>query len=125
MPPGRKVTLCASVTAVVVLWCLAIHGGLKPFQQASAATTGSERLSASTAKPPAPPKGKPEFSATFFGSKLNTKVWDTCYPGDSQSGCRNSVTRNTSGTCLARCGYRKHTQPEHPAGSDQGEGSRR
>jgi beta-glucanase (GH16 family) len=40
----------------------------------------------------APPKGKPEFSATFSG-KLNAKVWDTCYPSFAQSakypGCTN------------------------------------
>jgi beta-glucanase (GH16 family) len=40
----------------------------------------------------APPKGKPEFSATFSGT-LNAKVWDTCYPWMVQSaqypGCTN------------------------------------
>jgi hypothetical protein len=38
---------------------------------------------------PKPPSGKAEFVATFYGKTLNTKVWDTCYPYMSQSGCTN------------------------------------
>jgi beta-glucanase (GH16 family) len=29
------------------------------------------------------------FNASFHGSKLNTSIWDTCYPYDAQSGCNN------------------------------------
>jgi beta-glucanase (GH16 family) len=38
-----------------------------------------------------PPKGKPAFDATFRGSQLNTKLWDTCYPKlkNYNGGCRN------------------------------------
>src|SRR5262249_26962676 len=32
---------------------------------------------------------KQTFSATFSGSRLNTSVWGTCYPWESQSGCAN------------------------------------
>ena len=38
----------------------------------------------------APPRGKPEFSATFTASKLNTKIWGICYPWLSSSGCTNT-----------------------------------
>lgn len=42
-------------------------------------------------RPPAvkPPKGKPEFSATFSGSHVKTKVWATCYPKSGTGGCTN------------------------------------
>jgi beta-glucanase (GH16 family) len=87
---ARELAFCASVAAAVVLGYLAAQGGLEPFVlQASAATVGAQRLSGSAAKLPSPPKGKPEFSASFYGLHLNTKVWDTCYPADSQSGCTN------------------------------------
>jgi beta-glucanase (GH16 family) len=35
------------------------------------------------------PSGTPSFVATFRGTKLNTKVWDRCYPWASQTGCTN------------------------------------
>ncbi len=82
MRPGRLIAFGASITAVAVLGCLAVQGGLQPVvPRASAATVGRDgALPASAAKAPSPPKEKPEFSGTFSGSKLNTKVWDTCYP---------------------------------------------
>jgi beta-glucanase (GH16 family) len=57
---------------------------------ASAATTTQSRaasLSITSAVPT--PKRKPTLNATFIGSHLNTKIWDTCYHSQSQSGCRN------------------------------------
>lgn len=38
-----------------------------------------------------PPGGKPRFDATFRGSQLNTKIWDTCYPklANYNDGCNN------------------------------------
>lgn len=38
-----------------------------------------------------PPKGKPRFDATFSGSHLSTKIWDTCYPklANFNGGCTN------------------------------------
>lgn len=49
---------------------------------------------ASTIRPAAtplrPPTGKPSFAATFAGTKLNARVWDTCYPWrDIPAGCTN------------------------------------
>jgi beta-glucanase (GH16 family) len=35
------------------------------------------------------PTGHPEFTASFTGSSLDTKTWDTCYPWLSQAGCMN------------------------------------
>lgn len=37
------------------------------------------------------PDGSPSFSASFGGSKLDTSVWDTCYPYANQpsAGCTN------------------------------------
>lgn len=41
------------------------------------------------------PGGKPAFDATFHGSHLNTKIWDTCYPlqPSYNGGCRNFGNR--------------------------------
>jgi beta-glucanase (GH16 family) len=37
------------------------------------------------------PKGAPDFSATFTGSRLDTSLWATCYPWmDQPTGCNNS-----------------------------------
>jgi beta-glucanase (GH16 family) len=80
------------VAAVVLLGGLGLPGGLHSTgSQAAAATVATDaRVSARTAaRAVAPPSGKPEFSATFPGSHLNTKVWDTCYPTMSQAGCTN------------------------------------
>jgi beta-glucanase (GH16 family) len=51
-------------------------------------------VTASPLAPPAipgviQPDGKPEFAASFSGTKLDASVWDTCYPWLSQKGCRN------------------------------------
>jgi len=74
-----KLAFAVPITAVVALWGTAIATG-SPATSAEASTA---------AKAVAPPKGKPEFSATFSGTRLNTKIWDTCYPEASQSGCTN------------------------------------
>lgn len=38
-----------------------------------------------------PPRGKPALNATFRGSRLNTRLWDTCYPkmASYNGGCQN------------------------------------
>ena len=35
------------------------------------------------------PSGSPEFKAAFTGEQLNTNIWGTCYPWESQKGCTN------------------------------------
>jgi len=67
------------IMAVIALWSTGIAGG--SLATGAEASTGGKAV--------APPKGKPEFSATFSGSRLNTKIWDTCYPDSDQSGCTN------------------------------------
>jgi beta-glucanase (GH16 family) len=86
----RRTALGVSVVAVGLLCGLGI--GSSPVAdgaRASAATVSSSRGS-SLAAAPAPPRGKPNFSATFSGKKLNTKVWSTCFPwADVPAGCTN------------------------------------
>lgn len=41
------------------------------------------------------PRGAPEFDASFTGSRLDTSVWDTCYPWLDQSGCTNFGNRHS------------------------------
>jgi beta-glucanase (GH16 family) len=57
--------------------------------QASVATLARAASRPSAAVPT--PKGKPAFDATFSGTKLNTKAWDTCYPtmANYNGGCTN------------------------------------
>jgi beta-glucanase (GH16 family) len=75
--------MCACSASVQVQ-----HESVRPTASASTLTRLNP-VPASAAKAPSPPKGKPEFSASFYGTRLNTKVWETCYPWDSQSGCSN------------------------------------
>jgi beta-glucanase (GH16 family) len=58
------------------------------------AAAGAEAGRAAVSPTPravAPPAGKPEFSGTFTGTALNTKIWDTCYPLQPNfgGGCTN------------------------------------
>jgi beta-glucanase (GH16 family) len=59
--------------------------------QASAPTVA--RVAHPAAGAVRPPRGTPVFNATFHGSQLNTKIWDTCYPAQLRAnyngGCRN------------------------------------
>lgn len=82
MGRGRQLALCASITAFAVLGCLGVQSAVSSAGASVSAVTPTraEGATAAAAKLPKPPKGRPEFSATFFGSKLNTKIWDTCYP---------------------------------------------
>jgi beta-glucanase (GH16 family) len=56
--------------------------------QASVTTVARAALSSAAAPTP---KRRPTFDATFGGSKLDTKVWDTCYPKltNYKGGCTN------------------------------------
>ena len=50
------------------------------------------------------------FSSDFAGSRLNPRVWDTCYPwAKKSSGCTNFSNKNTSGTCLARSNFTRES----------------
>ena len=84
MTGRRKLAFGVPIMALVLLWTLGIPRG--------AQLARSEASAGRTALPKAvaPPKGKPEFSATFHGSRLNKKIWGTCYPGAVESiGCTN------------------------------------
>jgi beta-glucanase (GH16 family) len=80
----HKLAAGALVLALVVVGTLGLPAGAQ-----------SGRALASTVRPAnvatavAPPRGNPVLSATFGGTHLNTKLWDTCYPKDSQTGCTN------------------------------------
>jgi beta-glucanase (GH16 family) len=98
-----KPVLGIAIILVIVVWDIGLPG--KHSSSAGSALTPTPSPSATpsapgtSAAPSAPgtsavpgviqPEGKPEFAASFSGSKLDTSVWDTCYPWDSQSGCRN------------------------------------
>jgi beta-glucanase (GH16 family) len=72
------------VMAAVVPWSLGMPAGaISARAGASTVTTGQ------AANAIAPPSGTPVFSATFRGTRLNKKVWDTCYPFMKQGGCTN------------------------------------
>src|SRR5262249_1844824 len=61
------------------LWGLGMAAGPRSgAPTASAATLTAAAPSATNTVPT--PRGKPVFSATFRGTHLNTKIWDTCYP---------------------------------------------
>jgi beta-glucanase (GH16 family) len=74
------------VAAAIVVGTAGLPGGSHP----AAAATRSGALAASLPAAPTP-SGKPAFNATFSGTHLNTKLWDTCYPlmPSYNSGCRN------------------------------------
>jgi beta-glucanase (GH16 family) len=55
--------------------------------QASAAT--AVHAAPGAAQAVRPPRGKPEFDATFRGRRLNTKTWATCYWWGGPKGCKN------------------------------------
>jgi beta-glucanase (GH16 family) len=89
-----KLAFGVLIVVAIAIWDIGLPGK-------HAASTGSVAppapSSAATASPLAPaaipgviqPRGKPEFAASFSGSKLDTSVWDTCYPWLSQRGCKN------------------------------------
>jgi beta-glucanase (GH16 family) len=89
----RRYRLAVAIpfTAVVVLWCLGMPGAsASAGARAQAAASARSGRAVSGATPAVPtPKRKPTLDATFTGSHLNTKIWDTCYHNQSQSGCRN------------------------------------
>ncbi len=78
------------VAVLVMVVVLGLSGRAKPEAKSHAPAVAASAVSpGSSAKVVIPPKGKPEFSATFAGARLNSQVWDTCYPAESQAGCTN------------------------------------
>lgn len=81
----RRPLLAFSMSAVTLV-------GLAGFGVVSSASAATQSAAIKLPVAVQPPKGKPAFSATFSG-KLNTKVWDTCYPSFKQNskypGCTN------------------------------------
>jgi beta-glucanase (GH16 family) len=82
----RTLALRLPIGAAMALSLVGVTAGSQP-SSALAATSATKAEHRAVA----PPKGKPAFSATFpRGSKLNTKVWSTCYPGaNPRVGCTN------------------------------------
>lgn len=88
----------AVVAAIaVVVWGFVPGASSVPSRSASTQTSASPTSASPAAQPSA--SGSPValtrnmhlvFDASFHGSKLNTSVWDTCYPySSSQNGCTN------------------------------------
>jgi beta-glucanase (GH16 family) len=84
----QKLAMGVPAMAVLVMVGLGAPGGLTSPVQALAATAARGETHAVRAIP-RPPSGRPALNATFRGSRLNSKIWDTCYPLDSQRGCTN------------------------------------
>jgi beta-glucanase (GH16 family) len=83
---------------IPVAGALAVCGAVIPVAVsavgAQASVTTAARVEAAaggTRTVPTPPRGKPVFGATFRGTHLNTKIWDTCYPfiPNYNGGCQN------------------------------------
>jgi len=89
-----KLAFGALIVAAIAIWDIGLPGEHAASTGSVAPSTRSSTATASPLAPPAipgviQPQGKPEFAATFSGSKLDTSVWDTCYPWLSQKGCKN------------------------------------
>jgi beta-glucanase (GH16 family) len=78
--------LGVAIVLAIGVWDVGIPGKqARPDRQGA---TPSESATSALGLPQ--PKGAPEFSATFTGSRLDTSVWATCYPWmDMPTGCRN------------------------------------
>jgi beta-glucanase (GH16 family) len=84
----HKLTIGSTVIGALIVWGTGISAAVPVFgAQASVTTVASAEPNAARGTPT--PRGKPVFDATFGGSKLKTKIWDTCYPLASQLGCTN------------------------------------
>jgi beta-glucanase (GH16 family) len=88
----RRHKLAMGIPAVAVLAVagLGLAGGVWSSPPASA-VTGTRAVAPTAIHGVPTPKRKPALDATFTGSKLNTKIWDTCYPklANYNGGCRN------------------------------------
>ena len=77
-----------SIGAAAVLAAV-VPAAAPAFGAQSSAATVARGAARGALAAPKPPSGKPALNAGFGGHSLNTKVWDTCYPLDSQKGCTN------------------------------------
>jgi beta-glucanase (GH16 family) len=91
MKRRHEVAIGLPIVAFVALCSVGVPGAsaARGAGASAATTTQSRAVSLNAASAVPTPKGKPALDATFHGSHLNKKIWDTCYPNQSQSGCRN------------------------------------
>jgi beta-glucanase (GH16 family) len=87
----HKLTIGSAVIGALVVSGLGFSAAVPAVGAQASVTTVAGPASRPSAAVPKPPKGKPAFNAGFGGSKLNTKVWDTCYPfmTNYKGGCTN------------------------------------
>jgi beta-glucanase (GH16 family) len=85
-----RLALGISLTGALAIWGAVIPAAVPSFGGQALATTITQAAPPGAKGVPTP-TGKPAFDATFHGSQLNTKVWDTCYPkmASYDGGCRN------------------------------------
>jgi len=105
-----KFALGIVIVLAIAVWDVGLPGKHAPVASTAAQSSPSASApSASVSAPTTPvvpdvpgvlhPTGTPKFTATFTGSKLDTSVWDTCYPFYPwlhQSGCKNFGNREES-----------------------------
>jgi beta-glucanase (GH16 family) len=86
----NKLTIGSAAIGVVLVSGLGFSAAVPASGAQASVTTVTPAASRPSAAVPTP-KGKPAFDATFSGSKLNTKDWDTCYPKlkSYKGGCTN------------------------------------
>jgi beta-glucanase (GH16 family) len=91
----------AALTAALAMTALSALGvaesGAAPARGAElrAVSPATVKPKPTTAKAILPPKYyRLTFSSNFSGYNLNTKIWGTCYPWGSQSGCTNFGNRS-------------------------------
>lgn len=88
--------------AAIVIWDVGLPGNHTTSTGSSSASASQSPSASASAVAAAPTKsaapnipgviqthGSPEWSATFTGTSLDTKVWSTCYPQYQQTGCQN------------------------------------
>jgi beta-glucanase (GH16 family) len=86
-----KLTIGSAAIGAVVVSGMGFSAAVSASGAQASVTTVARATSRSSATVPTPPQGKPTFNAGFGGSKLDTKIWDTCYPKltNYKGGCTN------------------------------------
>jgi beta-glucanase (GH16 family) len=100
--PHAKATHSAPATRIAAVNPMPVGGeGLAAIQESPkpkpkpTPTHSTEAPSSSDLPPELTGSGwQLAFDGEFGGSSLNTSQWDTCYPGDDQSGCTNGGNGN-------------------------------
>jgi beta-glucanase (GH16 family) len=101
-----KLALGVVIVLAIAIWDVGLPGKHAPAASSAARPSPTASASAPSASPSASttplvpdvpgvlqPTGHPEFAATFTGTKLDSSIWDTCYPWLSQTGCKNFGNR--------------------------------